>query len=585
MCIRDRIRDNALEQIRITEMEIILTQDLIEELEAAINDDALVEAWTKVANARQDFIDKYSYIDAKGKKRSIDSYSDIPLHRSNPKRAEFFRAMQALAASKQMSTIDILEQLKEDHANLQDVKRKYNISLREQNEIKNNLQLSRERLIKMDNALELFEQESHMADLLLAEKTIGDAMDQLVKNYNKYQNERSITNVPKDQITKEPEATNKGNESFNRTSESAIPTSAGHTTGLHFMYDYSKGTDILVEDIDSEGNPIKVAKPNDSEYQRAFFNFTDTYKMSDKYGLMFVTPDYSSEKGLNVHFAKNNPVKGNRSVDDVMAVVVKRGTSEPVMVKGKDGKIPLFTAMKKVDKMFPRKGKPEIAMKGMFNEVYRDAGLGTVGAVYAKNPKQKLSNNQQKILNKFLGGTYKTVGDVTNAVINYNKNKYNEFLHSVRSEPRYADIDGITNGHTVKILQKDGTVKKHNPLIVFKDRLGPIKKDGKKTKGGNQYEVQIASSSGQVQFSDKKTVRGKVPGTAVLKLKTTGQVVPLYSNTLSDGEVRVITFLLEQAGKSDLDTNLLLGEDMGENLKDNYYKLGRSGQRITSKNM
>lgn len=446
---------------------------------------------------------------------------------------------------------------------IHDMQARVFITNRELNDLNNKLEESKELL----NVSDLYRR------YIVLQRLVQDKVE---KRYNELRNEKAEKTLDFSQKQRGsfPEP---GEETDMRDVfyQHALPSTPFSTTGISVLYE-KEGVRKGKDKIGEEGYP----ELNDNEFQRLWFLTID--KLSDEateYMLMPVRAKYDSSDDFQKAIEANFPNESQRSKDDVFVFLVnKEGKPVRADKQGnflKEGGNFVFTSVRKADEVYPTGKKPKIAPDYILNEYLKSIGITNAAFTYEKIKDKKVADlsGSKTFINtmKQYIDADKTVGDLFNDAIAWNKEQYQKFVDGLGTKPGFLEIAGTTRGYPLYQLDKNGKKKQNKPLAVFKNvKLG-------KELGDKQLEGATLGVTIRGPLKSKGQLIQLPEGTIYIKFQNE-EFVTLQSRNINKDEAKTIMFLLSLADTQNPLNSITIPFPKKKDGTSYYYQFGK--QRV-----
>jgi hypothetical protein len=545
------------------------------------SDDDVIRTMELVRERESWFLEKWTYVDKAGKIHHLPE---------NPRKDkdEFIATLENISRERGVSRNELIKDLKKDIKLLTKVRSEYELTVDERRARANELATTQANIAELQTQLKDYQKQLEMVNLYEKLYVLDRNLESMGKHYAVRLANLKMAGISGEEIINKTEQLPENPFDINIKDKDAfypgrLPNELLHTTGISIEFNPLTGEDILITDDD--GNQRRVA--NLSKYQQAWFNFTDKFKSNDnqKYRLKLVRADYNATDPINKALAENN--RTNRTDNDVFAIAVDAKTGVP-LYGDKFGNVGagetlLFTSIRRPDSLFPTGKLPRINRHSLMNMYFHETFQTLVNRDWYdpdKNINKKLKEVFSKPLLDKIGKTLSindntTFEDILGDASAWGLAKYQTFYNSIGTskEAVFADISGVTNGIPTSVIEKD-SVKKFNPLQSLKNYGVSIDEFGRPV----GFDMQVVSHSGYVVVNGVRKY-GYVPGTVLMHVHSTGQIVPMISESLQDEEINTILSILDFAGKNPDKGYDLFVQDFGSEWKGSFTFLENKGRR------
>lgn len=535
-----------------------------EDLEKFLAEHESMKLWMLFATESRELQDKYRYYDEDSgqmKKLPVTKEFLKNLKRRRSARKQFFVHMTEFGLHEDKTNTEILNELESDIKELDKKQLLLKSSIQEKADVADHLLSTVIKIKNLEKLLDSMKSQYEFLDLAKSLQIVDKNLNKYVERATNHQTKIPVSETTLEDVSIQIDNPNVTDESIS----GKLPVDLLHTSGLNIMYN-AKG-DVTVIDTDSDGNLITIPKVNPNKYQQNWFNFTDQLSDTSNYKIYLVKADYNIKDDLHQTFALANP--NNRSESDIWSVIVDSNTLKPIKVNNEY----VFTSIMKTETMFPENKKPRISEFHLLDRLLKKVNKNNFDRdSFEKNKTLNQSGISPSLIKKLSQLTGLELDNNTKIkellpyAISDARIEYNDFRNKVIESPKYADITSVSNGHAIKVTDKDNNRITSNPMKSLKNRLD---------KG---YKVDIANQRGKVNL-DINQRSGFIPGTPIMHIKSTNQIIPLHSGKLNENTINVILKAFDTINTVGIDATL---GDMDNNLGDNYYIINKKkyGQNL-----
>lgn len=286
----------------------------------------------------------------------------------------------------------------------------------------------------------------------------------------------------------------------------------------------STGRNLENEFVEIDGKLVEklTSKPS----QKLWFEVLDSEVKDNPtaYTVQVVRLDDKSNIDLHNQIMRDaSPDPSNRKDGDLYTVLYKDG--KPIIKEGNY----VFTGLWRPQTLYPVKdGKPSkfmLAEKSILDNFL----------IHIKLPDLDITNlsDTQKDYLKTFGVTSFTEEGVMTAAFLHAKDEYTRWYQKLQDNPAQLQVAGITNGHTVKVLNQDKTTSWNGPL----GNIPGLKLMNNKLVGG-RFEMSI---TGTIKVNGEEV---SIPVGDTVIVDSDNNIHPLRARNLNEDEIKTVLYLL-----------------------------------------
>jgi len=286
----------------------------------------------------------------------------------------------------------------------------------------------------------------------------------------------------------------------------------------------STGRNLENEFVEIDGKLVEklTTKPS----QKLWFEVLDSEVKNNPtaYTVQVIRLDDKSNVELHNQIMRDaSPDPSKRNDGDLYTVLHK--DDKPVL---KDGNY-VFTGLWRPSTLYPTSnGKPSkfvLAEKSILNNFL----------LHIKLPDLDISNlsNTQKDYLKTFGITNFTEEGIMTAAFFHAKDEYTKWYQNLQDNPAQLQVAGITNGHTVKVLNQDKTTSWNGPLGNI-----PGLKIVKNKLVGGKFEMSV---TGTIKVNNEEI---SIPVGDTVIVDSDNNIHPLRARNLNEDEIKTVLYLL-----------------------------------------